>query len=243
MQNKQYDFIDLLSSEKSFSTDIVPLSHLKIYQQNVLSSLSAALHDAYPLIKKIVGDDFFNGLAKHYVERYPSRQSYLQPYGEYFKEFLAEFGPSTALVYLPQMAEFEWACHQLFYAADAHPFDIHEWQALSPEQYEQTHLSLDPASSLHAFTYPILDIVDLCNGKREEEVNLDPGNSYVLLHRPFLEIMVHSLTHAEWLFLSAINEGETLKSASDKALAKDATFQLAEKLIHWFKLHLIVDIN
>lgn len=241
MQNTQLDFIDALFAEHPSSDDIYPLAHLSIYRNNILYTLENALLDTYPLIKQLVGEDFFHHLAQAYIERYPSRQSHLQYYGEYFHEFLAEFPAVSHLIYLPEVAKFEWACQQLYYAPHYARLDAHKLQSFPEESHEELRLEWHPAAELIAFAYPMLEIIALCKGERKEDIDLATGGIQLLLHRFELEILIHPLTASEWVFLTAIKAGQSLKAAYHAALLKEPSFDLTKQLMFCMEQHIIVD--
>jgi len=55
---------------------------IEIYRNNYRGNLHDALAGAYPVIKQLVGDEFFRFLARKYIEKYPSRSANLHQYGE-----------------------------------------------------------------------------------------------------------------------------------------------------------------
>jgi hypothetical protein len=71
------------------------------------------------VVRQLVGDEFFGGLAHEYAAHYPSSSGDLNQYGTQFAPFLGQFAPARALPYLGDMAALEWACHRAHYAADA----------------------------------------------------------------------------------------------------------------------------
>ena len=44
---------------------------LAVYRNNTFMGLTEALKDGYPVVHRLVGDGFFNGLASAYVARHP----------------------------------------------------------------------------------------------------------------------------------------------------------------------------
>lgn len=142
LQTSQLEFIESLRL-----TDSPASAGLVIYKNNLSSVLVNTLKAIYPLTVKIVGEDFFNLLAENYFMQYPSRQSYLQHYGEYFSDFLKKFAPAAQLIYLPEVAQFEWACHQVFFAANLALQHTLSPEVLTADEAPKT-LQLHPATRL-----------------------------------------------------------------------------------------------
>lgn len=86
-----------------------PESRLKVYRNNTFSNLRAALADVYPVILRLVGEDFFKHAATHFIRAHPSTSGDLNDYGGGFGEFLAAFPPAAELPYLCDVARLEWA--------------------------------------------------------------------------------------------------------------------------------------
>ena len=101
------------------------------------------------------------------------------------------------LVYLPEVAALEWACHHLQFAADHAAFTISLLEKLSPDDYDTLHFQLHPASQLIQFQYPILRIIELCDNKMNE------GGINLLIIRREFDIELVSISTSEFIFLTA----------------------------------------
>lgn len=220
---------------------IMPARNIQIYRQSIESHLIQALKDTYPLITKLLGDDFFQITAKEYIKRYPSRSGNLHDFGEYFSDFIAEYPPVRNLIYLAEVAQFEWICHSIYFAADACLFDIHKLEHFSAESFGQLHFVLHPAAQLMKSHYPLLRIIDLCKGEIDDTLNLNEGGVNLLIIRRHLELALVSLSASEFAFLSALQDNQPLREALKMATHLDTDFQIHEKLSAWIKDKIIVD--
>lgn len=241
LQNLQSELVECILNDEDNLDFILPAQNLIIYKNNVNANLISTLQDIYPLIEKLVGQDFFRVAAKEYSHHYPSRSSNLYDYGEYFSDFLAEYQPVKTLLYLAEVAKFEWLCHTLFFAADHSALKIQLLEGLPTEKYDHLHFTLHPASRLMKLHYPLLRIIDLCKGEIDETVDLHEGGGYLLIIRRDLDISLVTLTAAEFYFLHALQENETLSTALEQALRVDANFKLDEKLPVWIQDKTLVD--
>ncbi len=66
-----------------------------IYKNNVYAHLIEALEASFPVVKRLVGDDFFRFAARSYIPRHPSRSGALLDFGGSFVEFLESFEPAA----------------------------------------------------------------------------------------------------------------------------------------------------
>ena len=87
-------------------------SRLQIYRNNVFTSLTDALEDIYPVVARLVGNEFFSYAAHEYIVRYPSRSGNLHEFGDRLPGFLGGFPPAKDLGYLADVAHLEWTWHE-----------------------------------------------------------------------------------------------------------------------------------
>jgi hypothetical protein len=80
---------------------------LAIYRANAAASVAAALSGAYPVLRQVVGDGFFAGLARGYQRDAPSTSGDLTDYGEHFAGFIDGFPHARSLPYLADLARLE----------------------------------------------------------------------------------------------------------------------------------------
>lgn len=121
---------------------------LDIYQNNTVLGLTDILANAFPVLKKIVGDEFFKTIARYYIKSHPQPSGNRHAFGDDLAGFLEEFKPAASLPYLRDVAALEWAYFQAALAHDAKPLDFESLTAA---------MSADPAFALAA--HPSVHIV------------------------------------------------------------------------------------
>ena len=241
LQQCQLEFADALTNDTPFTEWVVEDANLTLYRNNTRSSLLHTLTATYPLLIKLLGEDYFNYAAQTYVEHYPSRSSNLHDYGRYFGHFLKTFAPITEFPYLPTMTEFEWICHRLHFASDAQALDMRLLADITPTDYDRLYFELHPASHLLASDYPIMDIVSFCQKEPDAPLNLAKGPHYLHIIRRHLEIILVPLTHCDFVFLQTLQDGLPVKTALNTALMINPSFNLAVRLPSWVQNKTIVD--
>jgi hypothetical protein len=205
---------------------------LAVYRGNVFGNLTKALASAYPTVRKIVGAEFFEGLAREYACAHPSTSGDLNEYGERLPEFVAAFAPTQDLPYLPDVARMEWLAHRAYYAADATPFDVtkifhSDPQALRPR--------LAPACALLVSDWPLARIwvVHQDDHVGAVAVDLRSGPNRILVHRPRWRVQVRALAPGDYRFLESAQRGETLGEALEAAAGEDRAFDPSLALAGW----------
>ena len=211
------------------------LRRLAIYRGNLHANRAQALANAFPVVAKIVGEEFFDGLAREYGRRHPSTSGDLNEYGERFAAFLAGFAPAQELPYLTHVARLEWCVHRAHYAADHAPLESSRLAALPEARQATLRLALNPAAAMLASDYPIARIWEIHRPEYGGEftVDLTPAHHFALVYRPEYTVRVAAISAGEFAFLHASGEGEQLGPALDAALAADSKFDLGSALVRW----------
>jgi hypothetical protein len=81
-----------------------------IYRNNVTVGLTEALEAGFPVVRKIVGERFFQAMAVVFVRNHPPASPILAGYGADMPGFLRGFEPVAHLKYLPTWPGSSWRC-------------------------------------------------------------------------------------------------------------------------------------
>ena len=129
-----------------------------VYRNNVAVGLVRALEQAFPVVRRLVGDEFFAAMALVYLRAHPPRGPVLATYGADFAAFLDGFPPVAALGYLPDVARLEMALRDSYHAADAAPVAVERLTALAPEALMACRLRLAPSLRWLRSGWPVASI-------------------------------------------------------------------------------------
>jgi hypothetical protein len=223
--------LSLLEAQRRFADALLGQAGppgMAVYRGNVFGNWAQALESAYPIVRKIVGSEFFRGLAREYARAFPSGSGDLNEYGEQFAEFVADFPHTQDLRYLADIARMEWLAHRAYYAADARPFSF---DAID----ESSRLGLTPPCALLVSEWPLARIwtVHQDDYQGEIDVDLGAGPERILVHRPRWRAQVRALAPGDYRFLDCAGAGKTLGEALEAALAEDRAFDPSLALARW----------
>ena len=220
-------------------------NRLAIYRGNVVANALRALAATYPIIRKLVGAEFFADLARAYNRQHPSVSGDLNELGEHFADFVGGFPHTRSLPYLPDVARLEWLAHRAHYAADHAPLDVGRLASVREDDYPRLALTLHPAVSILASNYPVFRIWEVHQDdyRGKIAVDLDSGAGHVVVYRPHFRASVALLPAGESAFLDAIMRGSLLGDALQRAYAKDAGFDLAASLQRWAAASILVGVS
>lgn len=208
-----------------------------LYRGNLVGTWNKTLGSAYPVLKELVGEDFFGGLTRAYGKAYPSDSGDLNLFGAHFAEFLQGFEHVAEYPYFPDMAKLEWALHRAHYANSGSRIGSDEFASVSPEQLDQACLSLDAACSLFQSEWAVVDLWQA----HQPGINNDfPAElhraNHGLIIRPHWKADLLALTPAAFVLLQTLANGEALGPALDAALEIDEEFDFGSQLQAWLRL-------
>lgn len=218
---------------------------LGIYRNTVFTNLRETLRTLYPVIERLVGADFFNYTAEHYIARYPSPAGDLNRFGAHLADFLNDFEPAAGLPYLPDTARLEWHAHEAYHSAVHAPLAAHRLARVPVEHYETLRFTLHPGARLFSSIYPVHRIwqVNQAGYEGDAQVNLDSGAVRLLIERRARRIEIQVLGAGEWALLQALRDRLSLTEAADAANAAEADFELAPVLSRLIAQATLVDFT
>lgn len=197
-----------------------------VYRNNVTVGLVRALETNFPAIRRLLGETYFAGLARAFVQAHPPRSPLLFHYGEDFPAYLAAQDDLATYPYLPDVARLEQLWRRAYHARDARPLAPGELAGLGEESTMDLRLALHPAFALLGSPYAVQSIFAANRGSGA--VVADPARAeWVLLTRPSFEVQLRVIPQATHAFLSALAAGLTLAEAAEQAFACDDSFDLA----------------
>jgi len=230
--------------ELCLGSSALVLPRLAVYRGNVYGNCLKALSGSYPIVRAIVGEEFFEGMAREYARHCPSTCGDLNEHGSTLAEFVEIFPHAADLPYLADVARMEWLAHRAYYAADGTSFDPACLTRIVAAKQDALRPILAPACALLESRWPLKQIWDVHQDdySGEFQVDLDDRPDRVLVHRPGWRAQVQSLARGDFRFLEGAAKGETLGQALAAAIGEDAAFDPSNTLAHWVRIGVIVDL-
>ena len=202
-----------------------------VYRNNVYLSLIEAIANRYPVVVRLVGEEFFAAAARAFVEAHPPQNPMLLAYGGAFADFLADLDPVRDLPYLPDVARLEWAWHEAYHAQDAEPLSAEELGNVPPDRISDLKLSLHPSVRLISSAFPVVSIWETNTADDEvKAIDLNVGGEDGLVLRPNYEVIVLRLPPGACPFIERLQQGEPLSAAAEAATGACPQFDLQANL-------------
>lgn len=216
------------------------LDRLSLYRGNLTVTWDKALTNAYPVIRQLVGDEFFTALTRAYGMAHPSDNPDLNRFGATFGAFLAGFKHVADFPYLPDMARLEWALHRAHYAADVPALGAAELAGLAPDAFETARFALHPAATLFASGWAVVPLWQAHQSAGGGHFPDDlTAASCAVVARPRWKADVVPLPPAALAALELLGKGEAMGTALDAAFDLDDEFDIPNHLKQWIDLGLL----
>jgi uncharacterized protein (UPF0276 family) len=214
-----------------------------LYRGNLSATWDKTLAAVYPVIRQLVGEEFFGGLAQAYGRAHPSDSGDLNRFGAHFATFLRHFPHVADYPYLPDMATLEWTLHRAHYAPSAEAVTPQQMAALSPEQIETARMQLHPACTLLASDWATIALWQAHQPGSGVEFPAELAlPCHGLVTRPQWKTLVLPLDAASHAALSVLAAGGEFGAALDAAFELDEAYDVAGNLRLWMDCALIVRI-
>jgi hypothetical protein len=184
----QAHFMEALLGDE---TSLFEEERINIYRRSVLGVRYAALQQIFPCIKKIVGDNCFQGIAEDFLYNNPSYSYKADEVGEKFPAYLKTLASLEQVPYCVDMAKFEWCWHRVFHGRN-------NSQVLLQPLSKDSKLPLD--YQLLSSCYPLHEIWAMCQPEYEGdfEIKRAQDDYYFLLYQRQSAIEIKPLTRSEY---------------------------------------------
>jgi hypothetical protein len=206
-----------------------PARRFGVYRNNVYAGLIDVLAGRFPVVARLVGEEFFRAMARDYVEREPPSSAVLLRYGASFADFIAGFPQAATVPYLADMAALEWLRHSAYHAADAVPLPL-EALASAADRAADAVLALHPSLGVVRSSYPIGSIYELNAASRNVPHARLAGSDDVLVARSGLAVEIRRLAEGGAPFILGLKDGRTIGEAAILALGESSAFDLKANL-------------
>lgn len=204
---------------------------LSVYRNGYLKTCTDALASSYPVVQSLVGEDYFRGVARAYVEAHPPTKGTLVGYGKDLAEFLRSRSDKHELVYLADAAAIDEAWLSSYFAEEVSALTAADIESMNSEGIDVSavRVTLTPPTRLVSLDHHIAATWALLReqGALTQSIRLEEGGNVAMLWRLNGKIHIKELDPAESAFMSKLAETATLEAAATKAFEIDEAFDLS----------------
>ncbi len=225
----------LQSGDTRYLADVFPQaeSHAAaaVYRNGFLRASIDALRNSYPVVALLVGNEYFDFLAKAYVEQHPPRQATFIAYGENVPKFLQQNLEQHNLSYLEDFARLDQAWLHAYFAGDSTLLceqDIELWQNAG-HAIENMSLCLPESARLITLQHQVCEawLILKSTESLPDNTQIESQIEHLLIWRDATDqVRVRALQTAEHAFVIALQTGTTIAHAASCALEMDNAFPI-----------------
>lgn len=243
------------------SRALTAAERLAIYANAYHSRLLECLGEVFPLLKRTLGEEAFDGLAFGYLQQYPSRSYTLNELGRQFPQYLEQTRPDPEASsagepvgtepasmenwpdFLIDLARLEWGIYEVFDGPGMEgkePLSADQLLAVPPEHWPGLKLTTAACLQLLATRFPVNDYYTALRGAKPDEPVAIPsaGLSFIALTRRDFVVRRYNLSRAQFELLRALQQGRPLQEAiecSVPAAGQQQLEEVAANLRLWFR--------
>ncbi|WP_440873689.1 HvfC/BufC family peptide modification chaperone [Thalassotalea sp. PLHSN55] len=202
---------------------------LNIYQHSTLGNLTQVLALTFPVVEKLVGEAFFQAMAREYIKIYRPNTANIDNYGDNFSMFIADFSPAKALPYLADVAKLEWLYHQSSLCAAITPMKTSLLTEVSDKAALTMIFHLASSVQLLHSAYPLLSIwhANQASSNQGEIIEIDNDQQhYLAVFKRARAVEIVRLSGAEYKLLSGMHQKMPLEQLIDMMLGVDRDINL-----------------
>ncbi|CAB3782053.1 DNA-binding domain-containing protein [Pararobbsia alpina] len=214
---------------------------LGLYRGNLQANWRGALANAYPVLCALVGDGYFNALARAYARAHPSGSGDLNRFGDALPDYIERYETDSRFRYFGDIARLEWALHCAYFASDVEPFSAEQWAEFGGERLLEARLCLHPACTAIASPYAVADVWLAHQPGEVFPAEID-APSWVLVVRPQWRPIVVKQSAAAHAAFVALQRGDSLNDALDAAFGVDAEFDFARQWREWVEMRAVMGV-
>jgi hypothetical protein len=239
LRDFQYSFAANLFGDDSESVipwiradGIDPAARLGIYRNNLHEGFRKTLALEYPVIRRLVGSDYFRQLARAFLASHPSTSGDLHHVGAALPSFLRQRFADSDYLYLADVATLEWAYQQCLVAEGVDPLDPLTLRNVPPQSYGMLRFTLRPAYRLVQSRFPVLRIwqANQPESAGGETIELDSGPDFLLVFRSSGGTYFRRIHEDDHRLLAAFAAGSSLDEALELSMASNPHFDLGAAL-------------
>jgi len=193
-------------------TGPLPVEQLmSLYRNNFYVSLTDYLKGCFPSVDALVGEEFFEQLAKAYIIQRPLDNPDIELYGEGFSRFISNLPQTSDLVYLAGIAALDWGFDRAKAVTEIASFPFAELEGLDQQQQLKICFKMSAQTLLLASDYPLLSIWQGVAKDCLEGIDMGCAENLILHPSNTQGALFYLLNSSQYEFLSAISAGARLQ--------------------------------
>ena len=213
----------------------LPLTaRLDIYAEGYFARLVESLALDYEALRRVLGEEDFDQLCADYLKCFPSHTPNIGEAGLRLPEFLKTHEFTKDRPWLADLARFECAVLETFYAEKSAPFGLEGLARITESEWPSVRFGLDASAKLLRLDWAI---ESLWRSRTDTILAQTPAQQVeeVLLQRNDAGVTSLVLEPLQWEILSGMRAGKNLTEICDELQKSLDSSHAAPPLMEWFQ--------
>ena len=228
----------------AMAADGLALRSVALYRRLIRNNYTQVLKITYPVLHRLVGACYFSVLARGYITHYPSTGGDLFTYGRQLPAWLQRREAPPLLV---ELARLEWACHEIYQAADSLPLAPEQLQAMVSEDPSRVTIQFHQTTRFLSFSLPVHRVWQALqpDALLDEIVDLPlpEQQTGVVVTRREGRIQVTPLNWLDYRLLEALSQGASVASIERFAREAESGFDFTRLMTTLLNLQVMAGIS
>jgi len=228
------DIASQLKEKVGFSADQL----LQIHRNNFVISVTDSLKAVYNCTLQLVGDEFFESVARHYLLNNPPAENNIRVYGEGFPEYLSTLPQLAEMPYIAEMAKFESLYeHSQNLPIQQSAFDPQALQQVAADDFAELQFLIRSDCLVFDSTQNIYLLFNMIKNNDVKEADLNHECYLLLQKNPDFTINVIELSEPQWQLIKQLQQKVTLENLQPSSLQEQLSDLLTANLISGFTIN------
>lgn len=228
----------------AMAADGLALRSVALYRRLIRNNYTQVLKITYPVLHRFVGEGYFGVLARGYIKKYPSTSGDLFLYGRHLPALLQRLEAPPLLV---ELARLEWACHEVYQAADSSALSPARLQAMVAADPSRVTIQFHQTARFLSFPVPVHRVwlalqPDAPSGD-DLALPLPDEQTGVIVTRSDGKVQVTPLTWLDYRVVEALSQGADVASVEQMALESEPEFDFARLMTTLLSLQVIAGFS
>jgi len=223
-----------IKAKEAFTSDQL----LQIYRNNFVMGVTEALSATYQHTLSLVGETFFNAVARQFILRHPPQENNMMTYGNGFSEYLHDLEQLKELPYVAEMARFEWLLEQTTNKKlQTVSLDVEQLKSIPAEQLENIVFQIATQVSIFSSEQNIQHLYKMIIRKQIQETDLNQMCYLALKKQENFSVELILLSEAEFLLLQQMMPHKKIGEIAPQSLLESLPQLLEKNLLCGFTLN------
>ncbi len=201
-----------------------------VYRNNVVMGLIGAMETNFPAVRRLLGEEYFRGLARQFVLANPPQNPLMFQYGDPFPDSLKAQADLAVYPFLADVAKLECLMRQAYHAEEAQILKSEALAAIAPDALCDVTFIPHSALRLMSSDFAVVSITRANRTGGTALVAQPHQSECAMVTRPQFDVVLTVLTLSQLVFLQSLSEGKPLAEAADAAIERDTEFDLSVAL-------------